>query len=169
VPDPMDESFTHQNPIVAAATQMRARRDMAAAVGDDVSAARGEDAEAALRAFFEGLQLAVKRLNAILGKDGVKLVRVEKPLRLRVRFRKKRVALDLNETQQLVRISGDGLEGDYQFSPEAAVPSLINISKLSTEPGYGEKLTPNALIKHVARDAELAPPPHLSGPGPLQF
>ena len=165
----MDETFTQQNPIVAAATRMRARRELAAAVGDDVTASGSDDAEAALRKFFEGLQLAVKRLNSILGKDGVKLVRLERPLRLRLRFGEKRVALDLDEAQQLVRIAGDSLDGDYQFSPEAAVPSLIDISKISTEAGYGEKLTPNGLVKHVVRDAELPPPPHLSGPGPLQF
>ncbi len=165
----MDEAFTQQNPIVAAATRMRAQRDIAAAVGEDGAVARYEDAEHALRAFFEGMRIAAKRLNAILGKDGVKVVCIEKPLRLRVRFRDKRIALDLDDVNQLVRIAGEDLNGDYQFAPSAAVPSLIDISKISTEPGYGEQLTPGGLIKHVARDAELAPPAHLSGPGPMQF
>ena len=61
------------------------------------------------------------------------------------------------------------LEGEWQFDPSAAVPSLINLSKISTEAGYGEALTPSSLLKLIADDAELEPPAHLQGPGPLSF
>jgi hypothetical protein len=49
------------------------------------------------------------------------------------------------------------------------VPSLINLSKLSTEAGYGEGLTGNAFLKVLAQDAELPRPAHLDGAGPLQL
>jgi len=167
MPDPMDEEFTRLNPIVAAAMKLRTRRDVAAAIGDQSRDAAYEDAEAALEAFAAALNEGAKRLNAILRNGEMKIVRLMRPLRVRVRFRDKRIALDLDEVQQLVHVSGDGLDGEYQFVPEASVPSLIDISKISTEAGYGEALTSSALLQHIARDARLEPP-HTAG-GPLQF
>ena len=128
-----------------------------------------EDAEKSLGAFGVHLQIGTKRLNSILGKDGVKFIRLENPLRLRLRFGGKRVSLYLDKMQQLVRVSGLGLEGDYQFDPYAAVPALINLSRLSTEAGYGEALTPSSLLKLLAQDAQLAKPAHLDALGPLQL
>lgn len=171
MPDPFDEEFTAQNPIVAAATRIRARREIERAV----DAAQGgaiayEDAESGFAAFGKLLQAGVKRLNSILGeRTGVKYVRLERPPRLRLRFGEKRVSLDLDEVQQLVRITGLGLDGEWQFEPEMPVPSLINLSKISTEEGYGEALTPSTLLKNIAAEAELPRPPHLDGSGPLQF
>ena len=172
MPNPFDESFTAQNPIVAAASRLRARRDIEAAVdaGTPMQRAKFEDAEAALRAFGESLQTGVKRLNSILGeRTGVKFVRLERPLRIRLRFGEKRVSLDLEEVHQLVLIEGLDLDGEWQFDPDSEVPALINLSKISTESGYGERLTASALLKTIAQDAELPRPPHLQGPGPLQF
>ncbi len=62
---------------------------------------------------------------------------------------------------------GLGLDGEYQFDPGAAVPALINLSKLSTEAGYGEPLTPSRLLKTIAADAELPRPAHLDALGPI--
>ena len=107
-------------------------------------------------------------MNSILGSgSGLKFIRLEKPLRIRLRMGEHRVSLDLDEVAQLVRISGLGLEGEYQFDPQSPVPALINLSKISTEAGYGEALTPASLLKIVAKDAELPRPAHLSGPGPI--
>lgn len=171
MPDPFDESFTQSNPIVAAAARLRARRDIERAVDEQgEGAADFEDAESAFRAFGVQLAAGTKRLNAILGqRNGVKFVRIEKPPRLRLRLDDKRVGLDLDEVHQLVRIAGMGLEGEWQFEPSARVPSLINLSKISTEADYGEALTPSSLLKLVARDAELPRPAHLQDPGPLRF
>lgn len=172
MPDPLDPEFTAQNPIVAAATRIRARRELGALIDASVNvgAARPpEDALESLELFAENLATACKRLNAILGKRGVKFVRLEKPLRLRLRFGEERVTLDLDEVHQLVRITGHQLDGEYQFDLTAATPSLINLSKISTEAGYGEGLTASSLLKHLAADAELPPPAHLTGPGPLSF
>lgn len=171
MPDPYDEKFTHENPIVAAATRIRARREIERAVDESSGAPIAyEDSESAFKAFGTYLQTAVKRLNSILGeRSGVKFVRLEKPPRLRLRFGEKRVSLDLDEVQQLVRITGLGFDGEWQFEPEAPVPSLVNLSKISTEEGYGEALTPSSLLKLIAKDAELPRPPHLEGPGPLSF
>ena len=169
--DPFEEEFTKQNPIVAAAARLRARKEIERAVGTDASGAVAyEDAEGAFAAFGAQLQAGSKRLNAILGeRSGVKFIRLEKPLRLRLRFGEKRVSLDLDEVHQLVRIAGLELDGEWQFDPGAGVPSLINLSKISTEAGYGDALTPSSLLKRIAQDAELPRPPHLSGSGPLQF
>ena len=170
--DPMKPDFTAQNPIVEAANRIRAQRELAqvidAATGEIV-ARPPEDAEASLRLFAEHLQTGAKRLNAILGDGAMKIVRLERPLRLRVRFQEKRVSLDLDEIQQLVRVGGLDLAGEYQFDPSSPVPALINLSKISTEAGYGERLTPPTLLKLIARDAELPRPPHLDGGGPLQL
>ncbi|HET6894004.1 MAG TPA: hypothetical protein VFH72_01310 [Candidatus Baltobacteraceae bacterium] len=171
MPNPFDEEFTAQNPIVAAAQRIRARKEIERAV--DANADQPvpfEDAESAFAAFGEQLQMGTKRLNSILGeRTGVKFIRLEKPPRLRLRFGEKRVSLDLDEVHQLVRVSGLDLDGEWQFDPDANVPSLINLSKISTEAGYGQALTPSSLVKLIAQDAELPRPPHLSGPGPLSF
>lgn len=171
MPDPFDEAFTASNPIVAAATRLRAKRDMDAAIDSATPAApmRFDDAQESLEALAANLQVGVKRLNSILGKDGVKFVRLLRPLRIRLRFGEKRISLDLDDVQQLITIRGLGLDGDYQFSPDAAVPALINISKISTEEGYGEALTASSLLKVIASDAALPRPPHLDSPGPLRF
>jgi hypothetical protein len=171
VPNPFDEEFTQQNPIVAAATRIRARREIErAADGNDAGPVAFEDAEQALTAFGERLAAGAKRLNAILGERGeMKFVKLMRPLRLRLRFADKRVSLDLDEVHQLVRVAGLDLEGEWQFDPGAQVPSLINLSKISTEAGYGEALTPSSLLKLIAAGAELDPPAHLQGPGPLSF
>jgi len=169
--DPFDEKFTHENPIVAAAMRIRTRREIESAVDSDAQQPVAyEDAESAFKAFGEQLQAATKRLNAILGpRNGVKFVRLERPARLRLRFGGKRVGLDLDEVHQLVRIQGLDLDGEWQFDPDATIPSLINLSKISTEADYGEALSPSSLVKRIAQDAELPRPPHLSGPGPLSF
>jgi hypothetical protein len=167
----MKPEFTAQNPIVEAATRLRSRRDIGRAIdsGDDGSQAIGEDAEASLRLFVRRLLDGAKRLDSILGKGAVKVVRLEKPLRVRVRFGDKRVSLDLDDLHQLVRVTGADLDGEYQFDTSAAVPALINISKISTEAGYGDALTASSLLKTVAQDAELPRPSHLDGSGPLQL
>lgn len=169
--DPFDEEFTHQNPIVAAAMRIRARKEVARVLdADEQQPVAYEDAESAFGVFGAQLQMGTKRLNSILGeRNGVKFVRLEKPPRLRLRFGEKRVSLDLDEVHQLVRVQGLDLDGEYQFDPDQSVPSLINLSKLSTEAGYGEALTPSSLLKLIAQDAELPRPPHLSGSGPLSF
>jgi len=171
MPDPFEEEFTQQNPIVAAATRIRARREIAQAVDQtQTSEVAYDDAESGFKAFGDLLSTGSKRLNAILGeRSGVKFIRLERPPRLRLRFGDKRVSLDLDEVHQLVRISGLGLDGEWQFEPELPVPSLMNLSKISTEAGYGEALTPSSLLKTIAQDAELPRPPHLEGSGPLNF
>jgi hypothetical protein len=104
-----------------------------------------------------------------LGKPGVTFVRLERPLRIRLRFGEKRVGLDLDVERQLVLVRGLALDGEYQFDSSASVPALINLSKLSTEEGYGEALTPSRLLKTIAQDAELPRPAHLDGLGPLSL
>jgi len=150
--------------------RIRARRDLASAIDSTTPAEPGqyEDAEQSLQAFARALQAGARRLGAILGKDGVKFIRLERPLRIRLRFREQRVSLDLDEVHQLVRIDGLGLQGEYQFDPDAPQPALINLSKISTEAGYGERLTPGVLLKAIAAEAELPRPAHLDEP-PLKF
>ena len=159
-----------QNPIVAAAMRMRARRDLGAEIDSAISKESRpfEDAEESLRAFAEALRSGIARLNAILGKQGVKLISLERPLRIRLRFREQRIALDLDEVQQLVRVDGIDLAGEYQFDPDAPLPALINLSKISTEAGYGERLTASTLLKQLTANAELPRPDHLDEP-PLKF
>lgn len=170
MPDPFDEKFTAQNPIVAAASRIRARREIDKALDESGSPVAYEDAESAFAAFGRHLQIGVKRLNAILGeRTGVKFISLRRPERLRLRFGEKRVSLDLDEVHQLVRVGGLGLDGEYQFEADTATPSLINLSKVSTEAGYGQAVTPSTLLKLLAQDAELPPPAHLQGGGPLQF
>jgi hypothetical protein len=171
----MNPGEENPNPIVALAQRLRARKDLAAAIDSAASVAAGAggtdeaDAGGALEAFAEALKLAVRRLNSILGKPGVTFVRLEKPLRVRLRFGEKRVGLDLDANRQLVIVRGLELDGEYQFVPGAATPALINLSKLSTEAGYGEALTPSLLLKTIAQDAELPRPAHLDGLGPLSL
>jgi hypothetical protein len=171
MPDPFDEEFTHQNPIVAAAMRIRARREIERAVDETSGGSISyEDAESAFAALGTQLAAGTKRLNSILGeRTGVKLISMNKPPRLRLRFGEKRVSFDLDEVHQLVRVAGLGLDGEWQFDPQAPVPSLINLSKISTEEGYGAALTPSSLLKLIAQDAQLPRPPHLDGSGPLSF
>ena len=169
--DPMQPEFTAQNPIVAAAEKIRARREIDRAVdaAPDGEHQSPEDAEDSLRAFARNASEGCTRLNSILGKNTVRLVSLEKPLRLRLRFGERRISLDLDQVHQLVRIAGLGLDGEYQFDPSSAVPALINLSKISTEAGYGERLTASSLLKLLAQDAELPRPSHLGSSGPLKL
>jgi hypothetical protein len=168
----MNEDHSEQNPIVAMAMKLRARRDLGAAIDSatqNAPASSAGDAEASFAALADGLSIGTKRLNSILGKSGVTFVRLEKPLRLRLRFAGRRVALDLDRDRQLVIVSGLELDGEYQFDTSADAPALVNLSKLSTEAGYGEALTAATLLKAIASDAELPRPPHLDAPGPMRF
>jgi len=165
----MDEP---QNPIVAMAQRLRARRDLGAAIDSATAGAspsRGDDAAARFAALADVLATGTKRLNAILGaRAGVTLVRLEQPARLRLRFRNKRIALDLDEARQLVVISGGELDGEYQFLDDAT-PALMNLSKFSTDAGYRDALTGSQLLKTIAEGAELPRPAHLDSGGPLSF
>ncbi|NNM98751.1 MAG: hypothetical protein HKL91_03000 [Candidatus Eremiobacteraeota bacterium] len=169
----MNPDFTAQNPIVAAAERIRSRRALGELIDatDATRVDRGAGGgEPSLRAFGDAIAMGIKRLNSILGeRNGVRLVRLERPLRLRLRFGEYRIALELDENTELIRIRGLGFDGDYQFVPDLAIPSLIDVSKVSTESGYGEAITPSTLLKSIARDAELPRPPHLDSPGPLSF
>jgi len=159
-----------QNPIVAMATRIRARRDLGAAIDSataDGPQPAGDDDESRFAALAEVLATGAKRLNSILGKNGVTFVRLENPLRLR--FGTKRISLDLDRERQLVIVTGLDLDGEYQFDTSASVPALINLSKLSTEEGYGDALTGSALLKTISADAELPRPAHLDAPGPMRF
>ena len=170
----MPEEPLNPNPIVAQAMKIRARRELGDAIDAATPqsagppAAPGSDAANRLDAFGRAVAEGAKRLNAILGPDGVTFVRLERPLRLRLRFRGKRVALDADDARQLVVVRGLDLDGDYQFDAGDS-PALIGISKLSTEAGYGDALTPSSLLKTIAQDAELPRPAHLDGLGPLQL
>ena len=165
----MDEP---QNPIVAMAQRLRARRDLGAAIDSataDAAPARGDDARARFAALADVLATGSKRLNSILGaRTGVTLVRLEGPPRLRLRFREKRIALDLDEARQLVLVAGGGLEGEYQFL-DSETPAMMNLSKFSTDAGYRDALTGSDLLKAIAEGAELPRPAHLDASGPLSF
>jgi len=167
-----DQDEPPQNPIVAMATRIRARRDLGAAIdsatAEGTQPAAGDD-ESRFAALADVLAIGTKRLNSILGKNGVTFVRLEKPLRLRLRFGAKRISLDLDRERQLVIVTGLDLDGEYQFDTSAGVPALINLSKLSTEDGYGDALTGSALLKTISADAELPRPAHLDAPGPMRF
>jgi hypothetical protein len=161
-----------QNPIVEMAMKLRARRDLGAAIDSatqNAPASNAADADASFAALADGLSIGTKRLNSILGRAGVTFVRLEKPLRLRLRFAGRRVALDLDRERQLVVVSGLDLDGEYQFDTSSELPALVNLSKLSTEAGYGEALTAATFIKAIASDAVLPRPPHLDEPGPMRF
>ena len=166
-----DRNDTELNPIVALAQRLRTRRQIESAIDSATPAAsaQGDDARTQLDAFALALAVGAKRLNSILGRSGVTFVRLENPLRVRLRFRGKRVSLAADEARQLVIVAGEGLDGEYQFDASGEAPALINLSKLSTDPGYGRALTPNALLKKIAEDAELPRPASLDGLGPLQF
>ena len=156
----MPEETSNSNPIVALAAKIRARRDIESII-DASPTPKPPDASdvlAGLQAFGEALGVGCKRLNAILGKNGVTFVRLERPLRLRLRFRDKRVSLDADQARQLVVVKGLELDGDYQFDTSAQAPALINLSKLSTEAGYGQAVTASSLLKLIAQEAELPPP-----------
>jgi hypothetical protein len=162
----------NSNPIVAMAMKIRARKDIVGAIDSATPAAEappGADAAASLEAFGEALGVGARRLNSILGKNAMTFVRLEKPLRIRLRFEDKRVTFDLDEAQQLVRVRGLELDGEYQFDATSDPPGLINLSILSTDAGYGDVLTPNVLLKRMAQDAELPRPAHLDGLGPIQL
>ncbi|MEA2721884.1 MAG: hypothetical protein QOJ39_3748 [Candidatus Eremiobacteraeota bacterium] len=165
----MDEP---ENPIVAMATKLRARRDLGAAIDSataGTAAPRGDDAAARFAALTEVLATGSKRLNSILGRrDGVTLVRLENPPRLRLRFRDKRIALDLDAGRQLVLVTGAGLDGEYQFL-DGDVPALMNLSKFSTDAGYRDALTGSELLKTISADAQIPRPAHLDEPGPMRF
>jgi hypothetical protein len=170
--DPMKPEFTAQNPIVAAAERLRARRHVEHAVdaGTETKHMRKpEDAEESLRLFARNLSEGTTRLNSILGKGSLRVISMERPLRIKIRFGEKRVGLELDDVHQLVRITGESLDGEYQFDPSSNVPALINLSKISTEAGYGERLTASSLLKSIAQDAELPRPSHLDSSGPLQL
>jgi len=161
-----------QNPIVAMATRIRARRDLGAAIDSataDTAPPAMDDDESRFAALAGVLAIGTKRLNSILGKNGVTFVRLEKPLRLRLRFGEKRISLDLDRAQQLVVVTGCGLDGSYQFDTAADVPALINLSILSTADGYGDAITGSSLLKTISADAELPRPAHLDAPGPMRF
>ena len=167
-----DSSDLNPNPIVAMAMRIRARKDVAAAIdsatpeGERVS---GADAAAALAEFADALAVGAKRLNSILGKNAMLLVRLERPLRVRLRFREKRVGLDVDQARQLVLVRGLGLDGEYQFDSGSATPALINLSLLSTEAGYGAPLTPTTLLTSISEDARLPRPAHLDELGPIRL
>ena len=168
--DPMKPEFTAQNPIVEAASRLRARRELERAIDAETGEPpKPEDAEESLAALHRRLIDGAKRLNSILGSGAVKIVRLEKPRRVRIRFGEQRIALDLDDVHQLVHITGCGLDGEYQFDLSANVPALFNVSKISTESGYGEAVTASSLLKLIAQDAELPRPSHLDGSGPLQL
>ena len=172
MPDPMEPEFTGQNPIVEAASRLRARRELGKLIdesGEPAPQRKPEDAEESLRLFARNLNDGVRRLNSILGPHAVRVITLERPLRLRVRFGEKRVSLELDDVQQLVRISGMDLDGDYQFDLAAATPALINLSKISTDAGYGDALTASSLLMLIAQDAELPRPSHLDRSGPIQL
>jgi hypothetical protein len=165
----MDEE---QNPIVAMAQKIRARRDLGAAIDSatgNVDVPRGDDAASRFTALGDVLAIGVKRLNSILGaRTGVTLVRLDGPPRLRLRFRDKRIALDLDDARQLVIVTGAGLEGEYQFI-DADTPALMNLSKFSTDAGYRDAVTGSELLKTIAEDAQIPRPAHLDEPGPMRF
>lgn len=160
------------NPIVAMAMRIRARKDVGGAIDSATPAGApppGADAAASLETFAQALAVGARRLNSILGKNALTFVRLERPMRVRLRFKEKRVALDLDEGRQLVLIHGLELDGEYQFDASSATQGLINLSILSTDPGYGDSLTPNVLLKRIAQDAEIPRPAHLENLGPIQF
>jgi hypothetical protein len=178
----MHDSDEPQNPIVAMAMKLRSRRDLGAAIDSAMlpgaspnapgspPANATSDAETLFAQLADVLADGTKKLNSILGvRTGVTFVRLEKPLRLRLRFREARISLDLDRAQQLVVVKGCELDGDYQFDTSAAVPALINLSKLSTEAGYGAALTGSTLLKTISADAEIPRPAHLDANGPMSF
>jgi hypothetical protein len=168
---PRDKS-ENPNPIVAMAMRIRARKDIEAAIDSatpNASAPAGGDTATSLEAFGAALAVGAKRLNAVLGKNAMTYVRLENPLRIRLRFKDKRIAFDLDERQALVVVRGLGLDGEHQFDTDVENPGLINLSILSTDAGYGNALRPSDVLKAIAQDAELPRPAHLDSLGPLNL
>ncbi len=164
------ESGDNPNPIVAMAMKIRAKKDLEAAIDSGtppVERPAGDDAATALEAFGAALAVGARRLNSILKTNAMRYVRLERPLRVRLRYAENRIAFDLDATRALVLVRGCDLDGEYQFDTGALTPSLINLSMLSTDAGYGDALTPNVVLKTIARDSELPRPAHLDGLGPL--
>ncbi len=166
-----------QNPIVALASRIKARRDLASAIASATTDGAAlaptanettEAAEAALRRFSASLAIGSKRLGSILGPGVLRHLTLEAPFRVRVRMAERRLAFDLDAARELVVVRGLGLDGDYQFDHGSAEPALMNLSLLSTEAGYGTALTPARALELLARDAELPRPAHLDE-GPLRF
>jgi hypothetical protein len=169
--DRLDPS-ENPNPIVAMAMRIRARKDVEAAVDSATpsgAAPPGSDTASSLEAFGAALAVGAKRLNAVLGKTAMTYVRLDNPLRIRLRFKDKRIALDLDERRALVIVRGLDLDGEHQFDTNAETPGLINLSILSTDPGYGNALRPSDVLKAIAQDAELPRPAHLDALGPLNL
>ncbi len=167
-----DPGDLNPNPIVAMAMRIRARKDVVAAIESatpEGASLPGADAAAALAEFADALAIGAKRLNSILGKNAMLLVRLEQPLRVRLRFREKRVSLNVDPSRQLVLVRGLGLDGEYQFDSGSATPALINLSLLSTEAGYGKPLTPTTLLTSISEDAQLPRPAHLDDLGPIRL
>ncbi len=152
------------------AMRIRARKDLDAAIDSatpNAAPAPGGDTAASLEAFGAALSVGAKRLNAVLGKNAMTYVRLEKPLRIRLRFKDKRIALDLDESRALVIVRGLGLDGEHQFDNVVENPGLINLSILSTDAGYGKPLWPSDVLKAIAEDAALPRPAHLDALGPF--
>lgn len=167
-----DPEQLNPNPIVAMAMRIRARKDVVAAIDSATPSAvreEGADAAASLAAFADALAVGAKRLNSILGKNAMLLVRLERPLRVRLRFGEKRVSLNVDEPRQLVVVRGLALDGDYQFDTGSASPALINLSLLSTDVSYGEALTPTTVLTAISQGARLPRPAHLDELGPMRF
>ncbi|GAC1444908.1 MAG: hypothetical protein NVS2B8_12070 [Vulcanimicrobiaceae bacterium] len=164
------EPGDNPNPIVAMAMKIRARKDIESAIDSGTPAVDRPvtpDAAAALAAFGDALAIGARRLNSILASSAMTYVRLERPLRIRLRYAGKRITFDLDTVRELVVVRGCDFDGDYQFDTGASVPALINLSKLSTDADYGEALTPNVALKRIAEESELPRPPHLDGLGPL--
>ena len=70
--DPMKPEFTGANPIVEAASRIRARREVESAIGGEHEGTQGkpEDAEESFAALHKRLLEGAKRLNSIVGKTG---------------------------------------------------------------------------------------------------
>jgi len=160
------------NPIVDLAMRLRARRDLNEAVE---SSARqpalppGIDTEERLRVFADGLAGGVKKLNAILGqRNGVTLVRLERPLRVTLRFRNTRVTIKPTSDGQYVRVSGGGWDGEFGFEPSTNALFPKAWFEPSSSASEGEPLTPSSMLRELTRDAML-PPPSPPDLGPLQF
>ncbi len=166
----MDDSSENPNPIVAMAMKIRARKDIETAI--DAGTPAGErtdtsDATVSLGAFGDALAIGARRLNSILGSSAMTYVRLQKPLRIRLRYAGKRITFDVDEPRQLVSVRGLDFDGEYQFDPSAPTPALINLSILSTEAGYGSALTPTTVLKKIAEDTKLPRPAHLDAVGPI--
>jgi len=154
MPDPMKPEFTAQNPIVAAAEKIRARRTVeAAADGEGEIRREFDDAESGLRAFAKSTADGIVRINAIIGeRDGIRLVSLEKPLRLRIRFKDKRIALE-----------ADSHQGDYALRADTR---LRRSDHPCVELRARERHLHRGLILRPHEAALVQPPPHSQMPSP---